>query len=80
YVAGEVLATMAGPDAIAAGVAHGVGAGVIVHHLFSHEIEIESSALAHEIWSMEDWIDRSDEPGTISLQDDTRLRPLSHSL
>jgi len=55
---------MTGRDAIAKWVSTSVGKGTALHHLLSYEIEIESPTRAHGIWAMEDWIDRSNDPGT----------------
>ncbi|AXB78905.1 nuclear transport factor 2 family protein [Novosphingobium sp. P6W] len=58
-VAGNVTGKMSGRRAIATEVDAAVGDGIVIHHLFSHEIDITSSDTAHAIWSMEDWIDRT---------------------
>lgn len=61
-VAGDVVGVMTGRAEIAAGTGSGVGSAVVIHHLFSYEIEILSDQTAHGVWSMEDWIDRQEQP------------------
>ncbi len=60
-VAGDETAVMNGPEEIAAGMAAGIGDGVVIHHLFLHEVEIGPPRTAHAVWSMEDWIDRTED-------------------
>lgn len=67
-VAGDVQTDLNGREAIAAGVAAGVGSGIVIHHLFSYEIDVQSPVRAHGVWAMEDWIDRSHETGTIPFR------------
>lgn len=59
---GEPQATMTGRDEIVRTIAAGIGAGKATHHLFSFEIAFEGPDRATGVWSMEDWIDRSDDP------------------
>lgn len=59
-VAGEVIGSMTGRREIAAGIEAGVESAIVIHHLFSSEIDVISETTAHGIWSMEDWIDRQE--------------------
>jgi hypothetical protein len=63
-VEGKPQVVMTGRDEIAKRVSSSVGKGTALHHLLSYEIGIESPTRAHGIWAMEDWIDRSNDPGT----------------
>ncbi|MFD0026227.1 nuclear transport factor 2 family protein [Streptomyces sp. NPDC058382] len=56
---GSVAARMAGRSQIAESIPANVGTGaVVVHHLFSDEIEVESETSARGVWAMEDLIRR----------------------
>ena len=58
-VDGSIAARMTGRSQIAETIPAGVGAGaVVVHHLFSDEIDIESETSARGVWAMEDLIER----------------------
>lgn len=58
-VDGSVAARMAGRSQIAEAIPTSVGAGaVVVHHLFSDEIDVESETSARGVWAMEDLIKR----------------------
>jgi SnoaL-like domain len=58
-VDGSVALRMAGPEEIAAGIRASVGPGaVLIHHLFSDEIDVDSAASAHGVFAMEDIITR----------------------
>ncbi|MFC4330913.1 nuclear transport factor 2 family protein [Streptomyces andamanensis] len=58
-VDGTVLRTMGSPAEIAATIPVSVGPGaVLVHHLFSDEIDVESDTSARGVWAMEDLIKR----------------------
>lgn len=67
-VAGDIQNDLTGPSQIAEGVAAGVGSGVVIHHLFSYEIDVQSPVRANGVWAMEDWIDRSHETGMIPFK------------
>lgn len=72
-VAGSPLRRMAGRAEIATSIAASVGPGaVVIHHLFSDEIDVESRTSARGVWAMEDLITRP--PGT---GDDGRPRFVS---
>ena len=60
-VDGKPFAAMVGREQIRHTISAGVGAGTAVHHLFSYEIEIQHETRARAIWSMEDWVDRTDD-------------------
>jgi hypothetical protein len=66
-VDGSVLRRMTGREEIAASIAASVGPGaVVIHHLFSDEIDVDSAASAHGVFAMEDLISRpasTDESG-----------------
>ena len=66
-VDGSVVRLMTGPEEIAASVSAAVGPGaVVIHHLFSDEIDVDSAASAHGVFAMEDLITRpasTDESG-----------------
>src|SRR5262245_335195 len=60
---GPVWLTMQGRD----GIAKSIGGrnrpeDVLIHHLFSDEIEVESPVAARGTWAMEDLITRADRP------------------
>ena len=66
-VDGSVLRRMTGREEIAASIAASVGPGaVVIHHLFSDEIDVDSAASARGVFAMEDLISRpasTDESG-----------------
>jgi hypothetical protein len=66
-VDGSVLRRMNGRDEIAASIAASVGPGaVVIHHLFSDEIDVDSASSARGVFAMEDLISRpasTDESG-----------------
>ena len=66
-VDGSVLRRMTGREEIAASIAASVGPGaVVIHHLFSDEIDVDSAASAQGVFAMEDLISRpasTDESG-----------------
>ncbi|PSM43257.1 nuclear transport factor 2 family protein [Streptomyces dioscori] len=56
---GTVLIRMEGREEIARALPEGVGSGaVLVHHLFSDLIDVESATSARGIWAMEDLVRR----------------------
>lgn len=56
---GTVWLRMSGRDEIAAKIGSSAGPGdVLIHHLFSDEIDVESATAARGTWSMEDLITR----------------------
>ncbi|SEN17036.1 nuclear transport factor 2 family protein [Actinacidiphila rubida] len=56
---GTVLRRMDGPEEIARSIPRSVGSGaVIVHHLFSDLVDVESADAARGVWAMEDLIRR----------------------
>jgi hypothetical protein len=58
-VDGSVARRMEGRAEIAESIPASIGPGaVVVHHLFSDEIDIESAAAARGVWAMEDLIER----------------------
>lgn len=58
-VDGSVAQRMAGRKEIAASIPASVGPGaVVIHHLFSDEIDVDSAASAHGVFAMEDLITR----------------------
>ncbi|MEV0846288.1 nuclear transport factor 2 family protein [Streptomyces sp. NPDC049954] len=58
-VDGSVARRMAGRSQIAESIAASVGPGaVVVHHLFSDEIDVETETSARAVWAMEDLIKR----------------------
>ncbi|WP_441248649.1 nuclear transport factor 2 family protein [Kitasatospora sp. McL0602] len=58
-VDGSIVRRMTGPAGIAASVAASVGPdAVVIHHLFSDEIDVESTTSARGTWAMEDLITR----------------------
>jgi hypothetical protein len=66
-VDGSVAGRLAGREQIATGIPASLGSGaVLVHHLFSDEIDVDSVASAHAVIAMEDLITRpasTDESG-----------------
>jgi SnoaL-like domain len=56
---GKPQVTLTGRDEIERRVSAAVGSGTALHHLFSHEIDIDSPTRARGLWAMEDRIDRS---------------------
>jgi SnoaL-like domain len=60
-LAGKPQVVMSGRDAIKMRISTSVGGGTALHHLLSYEIDLDSPTRAHGIWSMEDWLDRSNE-------------------
>ncbi|MEV4177714.1 nuclear transport factor 2 family protein [Nonomuraea sp. NPDC049709] len=61
---GSVWLRMEGRAGIAATVGASGGPGVIlVHHLFSDEIDVDSATAAHGVWAMEDIITRPEGAG-----------------
>lgn len=58
-VGGSVARRMEGRAEIAESIPASIGPGaVVVHHLFSDEIDIESATAARGVWAMEDLIER----------------------
>jgi SnoaL-like domain len=58
-VDGSVARRMAGREEIAASIPASIGPGaVLIHHLFSDEIDVDSPACAHGVFAMEDLITR----------------------
>jgi hypothetical protein len=58
-VDGSVARRMAGREEIATSIPAGIGPGaVLIHHLFSDEIDVDSAAAAHGVFAMEDLITR----------------------
>lgn len=58
---GSVWLRMSGREQIAAMIGSSAGPGdVLVHHLFSDEIDVDSATTAHGTWAMEDLITRSE--------------------
>src|SRR5487761_380297 len=58
-VDGSVARRMTGPGEIAASIPAAVGPGaVLIHHLFSDEIDVDSAVSAHGVFAMEDLITR----------------------
>ncbi len=56
---GSVWIRMEGREAIAATIGSSGGPDdVVIHHLFSDEIDVDSATSAHGVWSMEDIITR----------------------
>ena len=63
-VDGSVARRMEGRTEIAESIPASIGPGaVVVHHLFSDEIDIESATAARGVWAMEDLIERSASTG-----------------
>ena len=63
-VDGSVARRMEGRAEIAESIPVSIGPGaVVVHHLFSDEIDIESATAARGVWAMEDLIERSASTG-----------------
>lgn len=58
-LAGTPQHVMRGVPEITTQIDASIGAGVVLHHLFSYEIDFASERRAHGVWAMEDWIDRS---------------------
>jgi SnoaL-like protein len=58
-VDGSLAQRMAGREEIAASIPASIGPGaVVIHHLFSDEIDVDSAASAHGVFAMEDLITR----------------------
>lgn len=58
-VDGTVARRMAGREEIAASIPASIGPGfVVIHHLFSDEIDLDSATSAHGVFAMEDLIAR----------------------
>jgi hypothetical protein len=58
-VDGSVARRMAGREEIAASIPANLGPGaVVIHHLFSDEIDVDSATSAHGVFAMEDLIRR----------------------
>jgi hypothetical protein len=58
-VDGSLTRRMAGREEIAASIPAAIGPGaVLIHHLFSDEIDVDSATSAHGVFAMEDLITR----------------------
>jgi hypothetical protein len=60
-VDGSIWHQMSGRDEIARTIETSVGSAQPIHHLFSYELEFTSDKSVRGVWSMEDWIIRSDD-------------------
>jgi hypothetical protein len=68
-VAGEALKIMSGRANIAGMITTSVGHATAIHHLFSFEIDIQSSEEAKGIFSMEDYVIRPENEETVHVAD-----------
>ncbi|MCP2353952.1 hypothetical protein HD597_000972 [Nonomuraea thailandensis] len=69
---GSVWLHMEGREQVAATVGASGGPGVtLVHHLFSDEIDVDSSTAAHGVWAMEDIVTR---PEAAAVSEDIPFR------
>ncbi|WP_331737702.1 nuclear transport factor 2 family protein [Streptomyces sp. NBC_00019] len=60
---GSILLRMEGRDGIEAGVGSSGGPDdILIHHLFSDEIDVESATSARGVWAMEDIVTRQEVP------------------
>jgi hypothetical protein len=73
-VDGSVARRMAGREEISTSIPASVGPdAVIIHHLFSDEIDVESATSARGVWAMEDLITR---PGTTGENGAVRFKTM----
>lgn len=78
-VDGTVLRRMAGPEDIARSIPRSVGPdAVLVHHLFSDLIDVESATSASGVWAMEDLITRPARTGADGEPQFTTLHGYGH--
>lgn len=59
-VAGEALTVMSGREDIATKISTSVGNATAIHHLFSFELDIQAPDIAKGIFTMEDYVIRSE--------------------
>lgn len=66
---GKTILEMSGRDNIRNTISESVGNATAIHHLFSYEIEIDSSKSAKGIFAMEDFVIREDNADSAGSED-----------
>lgn len=76
---GTVLRRMGSPEEIARSIPQSVGPdAVVVHHLFSDEIDVDSATSARGVWAMEDLISRPARTGADGQPQFTEMHGFGH--